>query len=179
MKDLSNAETALLGLLSERPMYPYQIEHEVKFRDIRFWTELSMSSIYKLLRKLEKEDFVERTNEISNENRLRKLYRISKKGEEMLVTKIESLLTSPEHIRWQVDIGIYNADLIDRAVVIKSLKKYKLALQEKIKGYKDLQQFLIDSQCPSHRFAVAERPIFLLQAEIQWIESYLERFNQN
>ena len=93
MKDLSNAETALLGLLSERPMYPYQIEHEVKFRDMRFWTELSMSSIYKLLRKLEKEDFVERTNEISNENRLRKLYRISKKGEEMLVTKIESLLT--------------------------------------------------------------------------------------
>jgi len=54
MPDLTNAEAALLGLLSERPMHPYQIEKEVRSRDMRFWTELSMSSIYKLLRKLEK-----------------------------------------------------------------------------------------------------------------------------
>ena len=55
---LSNAEAALLGLLAEKPMHPYQIEQEVRYRDMRFWTELSMSSIYKLLRKLEREGLV-------------------------------------------------------------------------------------------------------------------------
>jgi DNA-binding PadR family transcriptional regulator len=46
MPNLSNAEAALLGLLSEQSMYPYQIEKEVRYREMRFWTELSMSSIY-------------------------------------------------------------------------------------------------------------------------------------
>ena len=48
MVEISNAETTLLGLLSEQSMYPYQIEQEVKYRGMRFWTELAMSSIYKL-----------------------------------------------------------------------------------------------------------------------------------
>ena len=176
MKNLSNAETALLGLLSEQAMYPYQIEQEVKYREMRFWTELSMSSIYKLLQKFEKEGLVERTNEISNKNRLRKLYRISKKGKERLEEKIESLLSEPEHIRWQVDLGTYNSDLLQPETVIESLKKYKEALNEKIKGYGELLEFLKSSSCPAHRFAVAERPVYLLRAEIQWIDSYLEKY---
>ena len=81
---LTNAETALLGLLSEKPMYPYQIEQEVKSRNMRFWTDLSMSSIYKLLTKLEREKIVERIDDVSAENRIRKIYRLSKKGGECL-----------------------------------------------------------------------------------------------
>jgi DNA-binding PadR family transcriptional regulator len=74
MQEISNAEAALLGLLSEGPMYPYQIEQEVKYRDMRFWNDLSMSSIYKLLDGLERKGLVARANEVSPENRLRKLY---------------------------------------------------------------------------------------------------------
>ena len=53
MPTLSNKETALLMLLSEQPMHAYQIEKIVEQRAMREWTEISMSSIYKLLRKLE------------------------------------------------------------------------------------------------------------------------------
>lgn len=170
--DLLNAETALLGLLSEKPMHPYQIEQEVKNRDMRFWTDLSMSSIYKLLRKLEKEGLVERVNEVSLENRLRKLYNLSEKGKESLNKKIEAILSNPEHIRWQIDIGTYNCHLLPDAVIKNSLENYKTALQKSIKGYLDLQRFLKDSGCPPHRLAIAERPVFLLEAEIQWVDSY-------
>lgn len=179
MMELLNAETALLGLLSEKPMYPYQIEQEVKSRDMRFWTELSMSSIYKLLRKLEKEGLVERVNEVSAENRLRKLYSISNKGKEILNQKIESILSAPEHIRWQVDIGTYNCNLLSDTTVKESLKKYRATLLKNIKGYQDLQQFLKDSDCPPHRFAIANRPVFLLEAEIQWVDSYLKALSDN
>ena len=117
MTDLSNAEAALLGLLSEKAMYPYQIEQEVKYRDMRFWTELSMSAIYKLLRKQEKDGFVKSTNEISAENRLKKVYSISEMGKAALKDKIEKLLSFPEHIRWQFDIGMYNADLLSKPQV--------------------------------------------------------------
>jgi DNA-binding PadR family transcriptional regulator len=176
--EISNAEAALLGLLAEKPMYPYQIEQEVKYRDMRFWTELSMSSIYKLLRKLEKDGLVERTNQVSAENRLRKLYKLSAKGREELVNKIEALLSTSEHIRWQVDIGTYNCDLLTPARVREALAKYKTDLSAKIKGYRDLLQFLKDSACPPHRFAVATRPVFLLEAEIKWVDAYLGQIGE-
>ena len=38
MVEITKAEAILLGLLSEQSMYPYQIEQEVKYRDMRFWT---------------------------------------------------------------------------------------------------------------------------------------------
>lgn len=174
-KNISNAESALLALLSEESMHPYQIEQEVKHRDMRFWTELSMSSIYKLLRKLEKEGLVTRKNEISPENRLRKLYTISKEGENMLANKIEDLLSNPEHTRWQVDLGVYNCNLIPDNMVVESLEKYKKALQEKIKGYKDLLGYLQKSNCPTYRYEVAKRPVFLLEAEINWVDSFLNK----
>jgi DNA-binding PadR family transcriptional regulator len=173
MAELSNAEAALLGLLCEGPMYPYQIEQQVKYRDMRFWTELSMSSIYKLLRKLEKEGRVTRTNIISAENRLRKLYAASEPGRRALRRKLETLLSEPEHIRWQVDIGTYNCDLLPGKTVQAALKGYRAALQEKIKGYEALLKFLKSAGCPPHRFGVATRPVFLLKGEIQWVDAYL------
>jgi DNA-binding PadR family transcriptional regulator len=173
MQEISNAEAALLGLLSEGPMYPYQIEQEVKYRDMRFWTELSMSSIYKLLSNLEKKGLVERTNEVSDENRLRKLYSVSEEGTRVLQDKLKALLSDPEHIRWQVDIGTYNCDLLPPKIIRKALKEYRKGLEKNIAGYEDLQKFLTDSNCPAHRLAVATRPVFLLKGEIEWVDAYL------
>jgi len=154
-------------------MYPYQIEQEVKYRDMRFWTELSMSSIYKLLAKLEKEGLVDRNNQISTENRTQKLYSINEKGIEALQYKIEQILRVPEHLKWQIDIGIYNCDLISKEKVRTALIEYRTDLKKKIKGYNDLLLFLIESKCPQHRLAIAKRPAFLLEAEIKWVDSYL------
>jgi len=171
---LSNQEAALLGLLSEEPMHPYKIESEVQFRDMRSWTGLSMSAIYKLLRKLEKEGLVNRENKISPENRLQKLYSISNEGKKFLKTKLAELFSQPDHTQWSIDIALYNADLVDPETIKKALHEYRKTLKEMIQSYKDLHQFLKEHDCPPHRFQVALRPIYLFEAEINWIESYLE-----
>ena len=173
MMELSNAEAALLGLLSEQSMHPYLIEQEVKHRDMRFWTDLSMSSIYKLLRKLEKEELLTRENRISEENRLQKVYSISKKGTAALQIKIEQLLSRPEHLRWPIDVGVYNLDLIPKKKAYAALEKYRDELQKQIKGYNDLHGYLVQSRCPAHRLELAKRPVFLLKAEIAWVDSCL------
>ncbi len=160
-------------MLSEESMYPYQIEQQVEYRDMRFWTELSMSSIYKVLDKLEKMGLVTRENEISEKNRLRKLYSISEDGKKALQEKLITLLSVPEHVRWQVDIGTYNSSLLPAKAVRESLKKYRDALEKNIQCYEDLLKFLKDSDCPSCRFTIATRPVFLLRGEIAWVDAYL------
>jgi DNA-binding PadR family transcriptional regulator len=174
MNAISNAEAALLGLLSEEAMHPYRLEQEVKFRDMRSWTELSMSSIYKLLRKLEKEGLVDLTTKVSKENRLQKLYAVSAQGRNALEQKLESILCASEHVKWQIDIATYNIDILTVKKAREALKKYRKDLQDKIVGYKNLYAFLRDAKCPKHRFAVALRPIFLWEAEIKWVDSFLE-----
>lgn len=176
---LTNAETALLGLLSEQAMYPYQIEKEVKFRDMRFWTELSMSSIYKLLRKLEKEGMVECEKKISDENRLRKQYRLTEQGESELQANLVRLLTEPEHIRWQFDIGIYNSNLIPVDEVRNALTRYRAKLAENLQGYHELELFMKDLGCSPQQAAVSIRPRYLIQAEMDWIDDYLKTLRTN
>jgi len=177
MAELSCAEAALLGLLAEGPRYPYQIEKDVKERDMRCWTDLSMSSIYKLLRKCEKGGLVKRTNTISPENRLRALYTISAKGRKALEGKIETLLSDPTHVRWPINVGLYNLDLLPRQRVRAALVKYRAALEERMKGYRELHRFLRDAGCQPHRFECATRPLFLLRGEIKWVDSYLKNIS--
>jgi DNA-binding PadR family transcriptional regulator len=153
---------------------PYQIEQEVECRSMRDWTGLSMSAIYKLLIDLEKGGLVVRTNEVSPQNRLRKLYEISDTGKKALAHKLEVLLSEPEHILWQVDIGTYNCDLLPKKTVLKALKNYRKSLENGIKCYGELNKYLEDCGCPPHRFAIASRQIYLLKAEVEWVDSYMK-----
>lgn len=175
MLKLTNAETALLGLLSEQAAYPYQIEQEVECRDMRSWTELSMSTIYKVLRKLEKSGLVTSKKEISKENRLRKQYSITVKGKKLLKSQIENILSIPEHMIWQLDLATYNCNLLDKKAVDAALKKYIMALEEHIKCYQELDKYLRDAGCPTYRSALAIRPIYLKKAEIEWAKSFLKQ----
>jgi DNA-binding PadR family transcriptional regulator len=51
---LTNSEVALLGLLSEKAKHAYQIGRDVEHRDMRSWTDLSQSTIYRQLTSLHK-----------------------------------------------------------------------------------------------------------------------------
>ena len=123
---------------------------------------------------LEKEELVVRENIVSDENRLQKHYSISEKGRQILRQKLTTLLANPEHMRWPLDIALYNISLVPPAEIITALQAYRGKLLSDIQGYKDLLQFLMDSGCPAHRFEVARRPILLLQADLTWVDSYLE-----
>jgi len=57
--DLTPAELTLLGLLAERPRHGYEIEKTIEERGMRQWTDLAFSSIYYLIKKLEKAALIE------------------------------------------------------------------------------------------------------------------------
>lgn len=168
---LSDADTALLGLLSEEPMHAWQIEKEVRYRDMRFWTDLSQSTIYKQLRSLEAAGFVQVREEIA-EGRLRKVYSLTDTGRDALVDRICHVLGSPEHLKWRVDLATYNVDLLPRDQALECLAAYRAKLEVNVKNYRDLETFLIGSGCPTHRLALARRPIRLLEGEIRWVDEF-------
>jgi len=53
---LSDAELVILSLILEQPQHGYQIEKQITLRNMRTWTDLSTSSIYYIIGKLEEKD---------------------------------------------------------------------------------------------------------------------------
>lgn len=58
MIKISTTEVAILGLLSDRPMYGYEIEKIIEERKMRNWTSIGFSSIYYSLNKMEKKSLL-------------------------------------------------------------------------------------------------------------------------
>ncbi len=174
---LSDADTALLGLLSEEPQHPWQIEKTVKYRDMRFWTDLSQSTIYKQLRALQQAGLVECRREISR-GRLRKVFSISRAGKAALARKLHDLLSEPQHLKWRVDLATYNLDLLPRKKVLTALQTYGRKLEKSIQCYRELDAFLVSCGCPWYRRAVARRPLHLLRAEIQWLNEFVREIQK-
>ena len=81
MNTITNKEAALLNLLSEKPKHAYEIELDIKERDMRFWTEISMSSVYKLLNKLEAQQLLRSTVRLSKKQVAQKVYTLTASGQ--------------------------------------------------------------------------------------------------
>jgi len=169
MDNLLLSETALLGLLTEDDMHPYQIEKTVRERCMREWTELSQSAIYKLLIRLEKAGLVKNVRKVSKENRVRKIYSITRAGRKTLKKKAAEVLSEPEQMKWRVDIAVYNSGLLDSKERIACLKSYRNGLKKKIQEYRELYDFMDQKGCTTLKKEVALRPVFLLEGEIKWV----------
>ncbi len=171
MPPISAADAALLGLLSEGPMHAWQIEKEVRWRDMRSWTDLSQSTIYKQLRSLERAGLVAGREEVAD-GRLRKVHSLTPNGRSALTDRLCELLAEPQHLKWRVDVATYNVDLLPAGQVLECLARYRAKLEESVRGYRDLERFLTESGCPTHRLAVARRPVRLLEGEIRWVDEF-------
>ena len=60
---LTDAELVILSLILEQPQHGYQIEQQITMRNMRTWTDLSTSSIYYIIGKLNEKGFIEQLPE--------------------------------------------------------------------------------------------------------------------
>lgn len=170
-------ETALLGLLSERPMYPYEIERDVWEHDMRYWTEISLSSIYKVLEKLERKLLVDVSLTVTDTNKVKKIYSITEKGKKELKEKIIDIMSEMEITIYQIDLALANLHILTPAEVHEVLGKYLESIEQRLTCYKDLEQYLLDHGCPVGNLALSRRRQFLIKAEREWVLRFLEEYD--
>lgn len=179
MNDLSNKETTLLGLLAEEPMHAYKIEHEIKERAMREWTEISVSSVYKLLRKMERDGLISSDINISKNNLTQKIYAITPRGEQMLKDKIIQIISEPEKMIYRIDLATSNLNKLTKEEAITGLNEYRQKLHEALTCYQELENYLIQVNCPTHSLSLARRPQHLISGEIEWINEFIEEIQKS
>lgn len=124
-------ETAILGLLSDKARYGYELDKIIKERCIREWTDIAFSSIYAILKGLEDKGCVESSSEIAR-NRVRRQYSITRQGRKNLRASTALLLSEPSKTSDSLMAGLANMDLLSEEDVKQALNKRTAALRRQL-----------------------------------------------
>ncbi|MCC6498198.1 MAG: helix-turn-helix transcriptional regulator [Propionibacteriaceae bacterium] len=172
MENISAMDVALLGLLAERPMHPWEITKQVEYREMRTWTDLARSTVYKQLASLEARGLVRTEDEVAS-SRVRRVHQLTPAGRAALAGGVTRLLGEPQYPHWGIDIATYNLDAIPPAEAVAALDKYARTLRECSAGWSKLEAFLRDEEkCPPHRWALARRARAMIDGELRWIAEF-------
>lgn len=170
---MTNAELAILSLITEKPRHGYEIESVIEARGMREWTEIGFSSIYYLLKKLEKEGLLEGSMEATGRGPARKVYRPTPAGRKALHEGVIEALSVPQPCYSPLQLGLANLPGVTYAEALTSLRKYQQGLAARLEQVQERWE----SQRPLPYFveAMFELSVTLIEAEKQWIEKFIQQ----
>lgn len=177
MPMISDREAAILGLLCDKNLHGYEIERIIEERNMRHWTEIGFSSIYYVLKRLEKSDLVE-SSEKQVEGRNRRIFSITNKGEESMKEKVRDLLTNNVKIISPFDLGIAYIHILGKRTAINCLKEYINSTEERMIRLTMSLQNSEYKEANYRKVALLERPLELIKTEIIWVRQFIEKINK-
>jgi DNA-binding PadR family transcriptional regulator len=189
MKDLTDAELLLLGLVAEMPRHGYELDQVIEQRGMRQWTQIGFSSIYFVLGRLQQLGLVtaktpsaRRTG--SEDRRLatapregarggkaRKIHSITPAGRRALATQTADALREVRPAFSSVLLGMINWPALPRRRALEALRARGRAIEGERARLGAIQ---VEQQpLPDHVEALFEFSLGRLQAEAEWVSRTL------
>ena len=178
---LTNAELAILSLVAEKPRHGYQIEQLIEERAMRRWTEIGFSSIYRILKKLEKQGYIEgKLGEAQGRGPARMVYHITSTGHKAWEAASLEALSTPVMTHSYFLLGLDNIYELDPQEALYALDNYK---EQLILSRESLTDHL-KTQTNTHFYyrSFFDYMINMFSAEVEWIDKFIkemEAFTQN
>ena len=171
---MTNAELAVLSLISEKPRHGYDIEAQIEQRGMREWTDIGFSSIYAILKKLLKKGWVEaETTQSVGQGAPRKVYRITPAGRTAQQTAVIEALAEPDRPNSSLLLGLANLPSVPKSQALEALGHYYRALEGR------LGQLLTraEEQQPLPDFveAMFDYSTTMIATELAWLNDYIQK----
>lgn len=176
---MTNAELAVLGLVVEQPRHGYQIEQLIEQRGMRRWTDIGFSSIYFLLKKLERQKLIKGEWEKTEHGKDRwvKVYRPTDAGLETFHAAIVEVLSVPQPNPYPLMLGLANLPTLSIEETLAALSQYSKHLTEKM----EILRTVHDNNLHSHPYfvdAMFELGLMVMQAELEWLERFIRQIQE-
>jgi DNA-binding PadR family transcriptional regulator len=172
---MTDPELAILGLIHERERHGYEIEGVIEARGMRVWTAIGFSSIYYLLKKLEKGGLVDSRLEQAGRGAARKLYRITPQGEAVYRAETLERLTQPRPSHSPFLLGVANAMSLEPDGLIAALRAYRQNLVGRVERVNAAWEREGKGSRPPLVEALFDYSVSMCQAEDAWIEGLIAR----
>ncbi|HRE48575.1 MAG TPA: helix-turn-helix transcriptional regulator [Aggregatilineales bacterium] len=169
---MTDAELAVLSLLSESPNYDHRLNELIEARGLRRWTAIGNSSLYYILDKLERQGLIARV--VTDDPRRK--YEITAAGTGVLQTAVTDLLSSPRAYDKSFELGLANLHVLKPSHVRGALasREQDLTVQlgrlETMVGAGKVADSFQAGALFSHR-------ITLIKAELAWLRTFIEEWS--
>ncbi|OQY27376.1 MAG: hypothetical protein B6244_10990 [Candidatus Cloacimonetes bacterium 4572_55] len=140
MELLTNVEFILLQIITEiENISGYNIAHIVNIRGYREWADLSKTSIYNGLRKLEKKRLVSAylDTEKRGKGPVPRKYSVTKEGKTLVLKKMVEYLSTTRERNKRFDLALSSVQLLEKSIVLQALSKresFLIAEEKKVRA---------------------------------------------
>ena len=169
---------AVLSLLTERPMHPYEMSVVMRQRDLSSAIKLNQSSLYSVIEALQREGWIVPV-ETQREGRYpeRTIYTTTQAGRAELIAWLRSLIRQPATEYTQFAAGLTFLGHLSPAEVTTLLQEHAHSLQEQIRSSRSLiektRQLGVD-----RLFLVEDAyTLTLLEAKLAFVQQLIQEIN--
>jgi len=165
---MTDAELAILGLLSEKPAYDHELNKLIDARGLRRWTAIGQSSMYYVLDKLEKQGLISKTVEKSGQRQ----FQISPAGVGVLQTSVADLLSTTRAYDKSFELGLANMSVLKTSQVQSALISRQAELHvhiEKLREQVEVEKkngSFVSVSLFAHRLS-------MMEAELTWLDTFI------
>ncbi len=153
----------VLWLLSERPLYGYEITRSLSDSGMRFWFPVEEASIYSVLRTLERNGYAVEHMEGADTGRPRRRYSLTAAGRAYYRELLRAALAEPLPVAAPVEIALAASGDLDEREVEELLERRAGTLRDQLELIAQHARSAPDGEIVRRRRA-------LVAAELDWHE---------
>ncbi len=174
---MTNAELAILSLIAEVPRHGYEIEQTIETRGMREWTEIGFSSIYYLLKKLEKAGLIEsQLRPSEGRGPARRVYQVTAEGRAALNEATLEALAQPKQSYPPILLGMANLPIVSREQAAVALLSYREGLVERLEHVAARAES--QRPLPDHVEMLFSYSLTMIETEKNWVESVIQKLKE-
>ena len=173
---LNHAEFIVLGLIAEYSSHAYDINKRIEERGMRDWTNIGRSSIYRVIKSLEKKGLTNKWIE-EVDNRTLKIYNITENGSRILKKKVFNVISEfmgkkdeDFYVAFSMLPLLNTEQLIEAfSYSIETMKKHKIELENMLKA---------NPNFPINVSGLFIHPIKILETDILFMNWVIEKIKE-
>ncbi len=171
------AYIVVLGLVGEQDRHAYEINQVIEERQMRNWTDIGKSSIYRILINLERDELVLYRNE-TRQGRNLKIYSITEKGNDVLRNFVFEIISKGRDFRRNFELAMSNLPQLSKEKQIEAFTSGLKALKDDKNQINERFKLLPMPDPPFYVKALFVRPLKLIDAQIEFVEMALKELKK-
>ena len=167
----------IMGLLMQGPSHGYDLKQTLEGK-LRPFIEVSSTSLYYTLKKLEQEGLVTKWSTVSGRRPTKYVYSLTARGQEEIKRLLLENITYLHRPSFNLDISLYFLNFLTPQDVVKTLQR-RLRESRKLKYLLQKQKRGLAVDATRRReYIITTHNIRFAQAEIEFVQDLIEAFSQ-
>jgi DNA-binding PadR family transcriptional regulator len=177
-RPITDAEFVVLSLICDQPQHGYQIEGEISRRNLHSWTDLSTSSIYYLLGKLEEKSLIEPSlaDAVEPPGKPRNVYQATEIGISTRKETTLGVLRQPKSSLSNFLMGLHNLLAVSPQEALEAVRSYRERLDSDLQRQLRELESLGESEFPQD--VIFEYKFVLGGAELAFLADLIIRLEE-